>query len=414
MAARPSPRTRIRTCAGVAGQVERRLPRRVAAADDVDALAGQRLGLRHRGAVEHARALELGQAGGVEAPVLDPEREHDRTRRDLGAAVGADDVPAVPLLERRRAVREPELRPEEPRLLVRTLGELAAAEATRKAEVVADQRARAGLAADGARVEHGRPQALRGGVHGRAQAGRAGADDDEIGLVRVELRREAERTRQLGRLGIGQHLAVGERHRRLLPVLRGDSPVRNAEPGEAGAKLVRTRRARVGDDGRARGAFAAQALRLLQQLADRPVEDLVPAPRRCDHVEVDPAAGHAAQDELADAAAAPAEPGDQEAAPGGREAAAHPGEQVGSLLSRREGDGDVGPVRLGLVEDALELGGRADPDDVVGAVATLELLRDQAALVRVVVGDHEQRRTVGEVTSAPAQSYDEASRTSSR
>ena len=212
--------------------------------------------------------------------------------------------------------------------------------------------------------------------------------------MRVELGREAERTGQLGRLGIGQHLAVGERHRRRLPVVRCDRPVRNAEPREARAKLVCTRRARVGDDRRARRALAAKALRLLQQLADRPVEDLVPAPGRCDHVEVDPAAGHAAQDELTDAAAAPAEPGDQEAPPGGREAAAHPSEQVGTLLPAREGDGDVGTVGLRLVEDALELGGRADPDGVVGAVATLELFRDQAALVRVVVGDYEQRRTV--------------------
>ena len=133
--------------AGVAGEMERRLPRRVAAADDVDAFAGQRLGLRHRCAVVDARAFELGQAG-LQPPVLDPEREHDCKRGDLGAAFSADDVPSVARLEPRRAVGEAELRAEQPGLLVRALGQLAAAEAAGKAEVVADQRARAGLAAD--------------------------------------------------------------------------------------------------------------------------------------------------------------------------------------------------------------------------------------------------------------------------
>ena len=247
---------------------------------------------------------------------------------------------------------EAELRAEEPGLLVRALRQLAAAEAAGEAEVVADQRARAGLAADGARVEHGRPQPLRGAVDRRAQPGGAGADDDEIGLVRVELGRETERPGQLGGSRIGQDLAVGERHRRGVTVA-GDRPVRDAEARQARAELVRAGGACVGDDDRARRPLAAQALRLLQQLADRPVEDLVAPPRRCDHVEVDPAARHAAEDELADAASAPAEPGDQEAAPRRREAAAHPGEQVGSLLPGREGEGDVVAVRLRLVEDAL-------------------------------------------------------------
>ena len=48
-----------------------------------------------------------------------------------------------------------------------------------------------------------------------------------------------------------------------------------------------------------------------------------------------------------------------------------------------------------VVEHGGQLGGAADPDRVVGAVAPPQLLLDQAALGRVVVGDHEQRHTGG-------------------
>ena len=281
---------------------------------------------------------------------------------DLGAALGADDVPAVAGRECDGAVGEPKLGAEEPGLLISALRQLAAAEAAWEAQVVADQRARAGLAADGTGVEHGRAEALGRAVDRGAEPGGTGADDDEVGVVRVELGREAERPRQLRGARVGQSLAVGERNRRRAADLGCHRPVRDPEPGEGRPQLVCARGAVVCDDDRARRALAAQPLRLLQQLADRPVEDLVAPARRCDHVEVDPTAGHAAQHELADAAAAPAEPRDEKAAPRRREAAAHAGEQVCSLLSGCERERDLVAVCLRLVEDNAELGGRADPD----------------------------------------------------
>src|SRR5439155_7352852 len=73
-----------------------------------------------------------------------------------------------------------ESRLEHPRLLVRTLDQLAAAHAAVEAEVVADQRARAGLTADRGVLDRQRSKSLRGGVDGRGKAGRAGPDDHDI------------------------------------------------------------------------------------------------------------------------------------------------------------------------------------------------------------------------------------------
>jgi hypothetical protein len=53
-------------------------------------------------------------------------------------------------------------------------------DAGRKAQVVLDARAGAGLAAEGAAVQHDHAQAFGGGVHGGGQAGRAGADHGHV------------------------------------------------------------------------------------------------------------------------------------------------------------------------------------------------------------------------------------------
>jgi hypothetical protein len=214
--------------------------------------------------------------------------------------------------------------------------------------------------------------------------------------VVVEFGGKAERPRQLGGGRVGEHLAVGERHRRSGVVVARQRAVRDAEPRQRRAQAVGFGRLLVRDDRGARRPLAPQPLRLLEQLADRAVEDLVAAARGLDHVEVDPAPGHAAQHQLADAAAAPAEPRDQQPSARRREAAPHAREQRSPVLPRRERDGDVVPARLCLVEYAGELGRRAEPDRVVVAVPPLQLCLDQGALGRVVVGDHEQRRSVGE------------------
>ena len=195
--------------------MERGLPGRVPAADDVDVLAGERLRLRHRRAVVDAGALQVDAARGLEPSVLDTESEDDGSSGDLRPAVGGShDEASLVALERDDSASD--LRPgaEEPRLLVGALGELPASEPAGKAEVVADQGARARLPADAAAVEHGRPEPLRGPVDRRAQAGRARPDDDEVGVVCLELDREPAGQRELGRRRVDEDGAVRERDRR--------------------------------------------------------------------------------------------------------------------------------------------------------------------------------------------------------
>ena len=163
------------------------------------------------------------------------------------AAGCAHDESALAGLERDDSAGDLRSGAEEPRLLVGPLGELAAAQPTRKAEVVADQRARARLATDTARVEHGRPESLGGCVDGGAQPGRAGADDDEVGVVCLELGREAARSCELGGGRVDEDGAVGERDRRRGVSLGRFDPMRNPQSSERRLQLVRARRARVGD-----------------------------------------------------------------------------------------------------------------------------------------------------------------------
>ena len=87
---------------GCAGEEHRRLPGRVAAADDHDRIAGAQLRLGLGGGVVDAARLELLEPRHVEAPVLSAGRDDDGpTGRDL--AVGERDL--VPAAARSSAAR---------------------------------------------------------------------------------------------------------------------------------------------------------------------------------------------------------------------------------------------------------------------------------------------------------------------
>ncbi len=207
----------------------------------------------------------------------------------------------------------------------------------------------------------------------------------------LERRGEAECLRQLGGARIREDAAVGEEHCRLGGMCLLLEPVGNPEPGDRRAQRVGAGRAGLRDDCGAGRPLPAQPRRLLEQLGDRPVEDLVRNGRRAQHVEVDPAARHALEDELGERSIQPAEPRDQEPAPRRRMEAANAREQLGAALARREHDRDDLARRPRLLEDRDQLVVRAAADRVVAAVAPSELVGDAAALRRVVVGDHEQR-----------------------
>ena len=126
-------------------------------------------------------------------PPGDAAGQHDRARAQDVAAVEVDLAGrGVDPLDR---PRHQDLRAEPARLRQRAAGELVARHAGREPEVVLDPRRGARLPAGRLALDDDRPQALRGAVDGRGQAGRAGADDHRVVLRVLGLGAEAE---QLG------------------------------------------------------------------------------------------------------------------------------------------------------------------------------------------------------------------------
>ena len=125
--------------ARVTRQVHRRLSGGVAAADDVDVLAGELARLRRGRAVEDARARQLVDAGHVQPPVLDAGGEDHRPRGRLFLVAQLDDVPPVLEAHPGHPSHQEEPGAEHPRLLVGALRQLGAAHSAREPEVVADQ-----------------------------------------------------------------------------------------------------------------------------------------------------------------------------------------------------------------------------------------------------------------------------------
>lgn len=89
-------------------------------------------------------------------------------------------------------------------------GQGLAGNAGRKAQIVFDARAGAGLAAEGAGVEHGDGEAFGRGIHGRGEPGWPRADDrDVVDTVVARTADHADRARKLGFAGIAQHRTIG-------------------------------------------------------------------------------------------------------------------------------------------------------------------------------------------------------------
>ena len=225
-------------------------------------------------------------------------------------------------LDADHALHEGEVGAEDPGLLVRLLGEPAAAHAAREAEVVADQRARGGLAAEPALVDDQRAEALRR----RRTPRRRGPPAREPTITTSNsLRRgstaapPAEPTS--ASLGVAQDGAVGEDHQRqrrlavefreqltALVGVREAERVRNRAALEHVAQLIGAPRPGVADDvdGVRRDPLRPRPLE--QEARDRLMEDLVRASRRAQHVVVDPAVRHGVVDRLAGGAVAPRAP----------------------------------------------------------------------------------------------------------
>jgi hypothetical protein len=399
---------------GEAGEVDGRLPRRVAAAHHVGVLAAERVGVGDRGAVEDARAGQLGDARRVEAAVGDAGGEHDRAPRRLRAVLHPDQVALGAGLERGDLVHEQELGAEGPRLLVGALGELGAGHAAGEAEVVADVRARAGLTADRLALDHERAQALRGRVDGRREPRGSRADHDHV-VVAL--------SRQVGRHPVGrgeldvgrvdERAAVEQDDDRLAAAVaapvHGQDPraavarrvvedVRDAVAGQQRRQLVHARGPLAPDDRDLRRARGVRARELVQELRHGPVEELVGRAPRLDHVEVEVAPRHALEDRRRGVGLAPGGPVDQQRAPRAGVQPAGPAQQLRAGQARHPLVGQHERDARPLLAQALERGQRvvarpAALDAVVAGIAALELGAHPGEPLGVVVGG-EQDGTV--------------------
>src|SRR6185436_16935029 len=177
------------------GEPDSRLTGGVAAADDRDAVPGAELAFGRAGGVEHRRALELGQAVDREPPILSARREQHRSRGDLPVLLEPDEMPTVSRFERERAVGRGGSCVELARLGDRAAGELRSADPRGEAEIVLDSAGGPGLAAERRALDHQRVKPFRGAVDRSREAGRTGADDQQIDfLSRLELEPDPERS----------------------------------------------------------------------------------------------------------------------------------------------------------------------------------------------------------------------------
>ena len=191
-----------RDAARVGREEHRRLPGRVAGADDVDVEPVHVRRLAAGGAVEDALADEPVEAVDRELPPRDAAGEDDRPRAQHVAAVEVHLVRHR--VDPRDRPRDEDLGAEPPRLLQRAARELVARDAGREAEVVLDPGRGAGLAARRLALDDERAQTLRGAVDGGGEPGRAGADHDHVVLGRFAARCRARAARPPGGAAAGR------------------------------------------------------------------------------------------------------------------------------------------------------------------------------------------------------------------
>ena len=394
-----------------ARQVQRRLAGRVAPADDVDVPGVEAEALDGRSAVVDAGPRQGLQPGDADPGVGDPGGEQDRAPGGDVALIAQDPVRLVLELELDHLPADRELDPEHPRLLVGALRKLGPGDAASEAEVVADQRARARLAADRLALDDEGPQALRLRVDRRGETGRTGAHDHQIEVGAFHGPGvDAERPDDLLVGGVDEHGAVPQPDHRppggvlvdvgeqLLPPLGvgGAEAVRHPAAAQQVADLVRARRRGLGDDRELERARRVLARPLVQELGDRAMKLLLPGPRRLEDVVVGQPLGHRVQDRLGGRRVAPSAPVDQQRALGVRVQLAGAVEHVGARPLGHENVGEHDRHVRALVPEALELAlggpGVAFTEHlVVLAVAATQLGLGARQRLGVVIGDEDDR-----------------------
>ncbi len=251
---------------GIFGEVEGSLAGGVGAADDKDlfVLAGQRLD--QRGAIVDAAAGEAVGAGNIELAVLDAGSEKDAMAGDL-TAVGKLDKAVLAVDAHAGGALGDKLGAEARGLGVGAAAKVSAGDAGRKAEVVLDAGAGAGLPAGSFRLDDNGAEAFTGAIDGGGEAGRTGADDDDVVEILGGLNAEADagrrasrdrgrqgqRRRRRGRreVSAGSSLTVLEERERFRAGGDIEPAVRNVVAREEVAQAVIVERPAMADDAQA-------------------------------------------------------------------------------------------------------------------------------------------------------------------
>ena len=402
-----SARTTRVTRRGVAGEVQRGLPGGVGAADDVDVALRQAGRLGRSTPVVDARPRERVELGDAQTTVAGTGREQDGSRaqhaalRELDEDLVAARIPS----QTGCSLHQHEAGAEHPGLGVGALGEPPTGHAGREAQVVADERARRGLAADATFIHDQRAEALRRAVHRGRQPRRSGADDDEVVVATLGAHRRSGRRGELGVARVAQHPAVGQDDEGQLaagsgsgderpPVLGVGQPERvgHRTSSEHVPQLVRPTGPRLPDDvdGERRSALGLRPIE--QQTGDRVMEQLVRMPLRLEHVVVDAPARDRVEDRIADDPVAGVAPADDE--PTLRMRVQSPGLiQQSAPLGADDGERNEEHGQLGARNgELLEAGGRlrcrhGAADVVLPAVPVVELVLQRREPVSRVVDD---------------------------
>ena len=189
-------------------------------------------------AIAHARRGQHGSSDDL-AAVAQREMLVARVDSDAGHFEGRQKFGAEPLRLCQGAARE-----------------FTAADAGREAEIVLDPRAGAGLAARRMAIDEQRAQTFRRAVHRRREAGRPGADDDQIvdvvggcqrpakalgDLPRLRIAEERTILEEQERQALGAHRRRVEQRARLGIALDVDPVIRQEAAGEEVLDRVRSR-----------------------------------------------------------------------------------------------------------------------------------------------------------------------------
>ena len=203
----------------VGRQVDRRLPGRIAGADQRHLLLGTQLPLQRRRPIVHARGLELVQVRDRELAIAGAAGDDHRAGADASVVGELQGEAAVGRIgrEAHRFGRDRHLGSELERLIIGARHQRDAGDFRRKAEVVLDARRGAGLAAEGATVERHdlEPFGCRVDRGGEARRPRA-HDGDVVDAIGIDRPHQAEAAGELDLAGIAQERPVRAQHDREL------------------------------------------------------------------------------------------------------------------------------------------------------------------------------------------------------